>query len=283
MHFSFQHPVADDVGYEIVEALADADFAVVDADSKPAVKGVLLSGLLTRAVFVGAAAPPGAVVHVPRPIDPTRILRALAEMTAQFPAPPPERLPVLTSVVEPLIVAAHEPPVELPPPAAPAHNSAAKAAARAAARRARAASLRAEPGHAEPSRDVLVLDGDATANGSLCDLLSLFGFEAHPAHDIAQAAAALTVRTYGAFFLDIALGDAGRGLALLQAIRDLPVPEGHPAPAVLLLATELHPSDRVRAALAGIDTPLIKPLSRGVVARALEGCGVTLPADARRH
>ena len=45
MHFSFQHSDSpQDTGYDVVEALGDADFAVVDADSKPAVKGVALLG-----------------------------------------------------------------------------------------------------------------------------------------------------------------------------------------------------------------------------------------------
>jgi hypothetical protein len=48
------------------------------------------------------------------------------------------------------------------------------------------------------------------------------------------------------------------------------------------VTTELHPADRVRAALAGISSPLIKPVTRGEVARALEACDVVLPADARR-
>jgi DNA-binding response OmpR family regulator len=69
---------------------------------------------------------------------------------------------------------------------------------------------------------------------------------------------------------------------LLQTIHDLPRLVGHAAPAVLIVTKELQPADRVRAALAGIDSPLIKPVTRGDVARALEACYVTLPADARR-
>jgi len=52
---------------------------------------------------------------------------------------------------------------------------------------------------------------------------------------------------------------------------------------VLMVKAHLDPTDRVRAALAGLGEPLIKPLGRGAVARALEGAGVVLPADARRH
>jgi CheY-like chemotaxis protein len=57
---------------------------------------------------------------------------------------------------------------------------------------------------------------------------------------------------------------------------------GHPTPAVLIVTAELQPADRVRAALAGINSPLIKPVTRGDVARALEASDVLLPADARR-
>jgi hypothetical protein len=38
----------------------------------------------------------------------------------------------------------------------------------------------------------------------------------------------------------------------------------------------------VNAALAGVGTPLVKPVSRGDAARTLEGFGVILPSDARR-
>jgi hypothetical protein len=75
MEFSFQYRTAPgDAMLEVVDALADADFAIVDADAAPAVKGVTLSGKVGSAVFVGATAPPGAAKHLPRPIDPGRIL-----------------------------------------------------------------------------------------------------------------------------------------------------------------------------------------------------------------
>ena len=296
MHFSFQHPAsARAIGYDVVDALADADFSVVDADSKPAVKGVVLSGRVPHAVFVGAVAPEGARLHVPRPIDPTRILRLLDELATLFPRirtsgpsvrlePPPGEhpLPTLDDVVaEP--GAAIPPAAAVPAPAAH-HDSPAKTAARAAARRARLASKPADPAAAEPLRDVMVLDGDEAAAAPLCTVLERFGFNAYAVRSIAQAGELLAKRQFAAFFLDIALDDAGHGesLALLERIRELPVPEGHPAPAVLMVAAQLHPSDRVRAALAGLPAPLMKPLSRGDVARALEGFGVPLPSDARR-
>ncbi len=310
LHFSFQNPAAtDEIPYEVVEALADADFAVVDADSSPAVKGVVLSGRLPHAVFVGSAAPSGAGAHVGRPIDPTRIRRVLDELAARHaeprarlePPPPDSVLPTLDDevIVRPPFEASvwpHLPtadtvltepaPVASPEAGAPSVTQAladakhaAKVAARAAARR-RLAGDGTEHRAAEPLRDVLVFDRDEPAGMQLCDLLERFGFDAMWVHAIAQANEQLGRRPFAAFFLDIALD--GEGLALVQRIHELPPQEGHPAPAVLLVSAHLNPADRVRAALAGIKAPLTKPVSRGDVARALESCGVTLPADARR-
>ncbi len=296
MHFSFLHPTGfRESEYDVVDALSDADFAVVDADSKPAVKGVLQSGRIAQTVFVGAAAPVGAASHLQRPIDPTRILRTLDELTARHAAgvgtgsgsePPAQtrafELPTLDDVVA-LPQAAIEAAALIPPAVSGTSTpqNAAKAAARAKARRARLASDRQQPGQAEPPTDVLVLDSDTVSNTLLCALLERFGFQAHAVATIAQANAQLATRPFAAVFLDMALDDAG--VALLQQIRALPAPWPHPRPAVLIVSGKLDPADRVRAALAGLSEPLIKPLGRGDVARALEGNGVVLPADARRH
>jgi CheY-like chemotaxis protein len=304
MHFSFQHPaVSSDSRYEVVETLAEADLAVVDADSSVAVRSIVSSGRTAQAVFIGVEAPPGAARHLPRPIDTNRILRALDELTGRSVkrAPPKSRIPAAVwdlptlddVVVEPVPEcdpeaatepAALAPDADLAPPAEPAaprpptHNEA-KAAARAAARRARRAST-GEPGDLAPLRDVLVLDADVEANARLCGLLERFGFHAHPVATLEEAFDALTARPLAAMFLDMPLDDDG--MDLLQAIRDLPPPAGRRAAVAFIVAAQLDPADRVRAALAGVGEPLIKPLQRGVVARALENNLVTLPADARR-
>jgi two-component system, cell cycle response regulator len=289
MHFSFLHPTGfSESAYDVVDALSDADFAVVDADSKPAVKGVLQSGRIAQAVFVGAAAPAGAGSHLQRPIDPNRILRTLDALTARrvtpsAPAPTqPGELPTLDDVVvlpqAPIEAAAMMPPVM---PGSPSPHSAAKAAARAKARRARLAGDTVSAQQAEPLRDVLVLDADTVSNTLLCALLERFGFQAHAVATQAQVSAQLAARPFAAVFLDMPLDDVG--VALLQQIRALPAPWPHAGPAVLLVSARVDPAGRVRAALAGLGEPLVKPLGRGDVARALESRGVTLPADARRH
>ncbi|MEP7100794.1 MAG: hypothetical protein ABI781_09810 [Burkholderiales bacterium] len=295
MHFSFLHPAGfSESAYDVVDALSDADFAVVDADSKPAVKGVVQSGRIAQAVFVGAAAPQGAAWHLQRPIDPTRILRTLDELTASHAAPDAETIPGALVLTRPIelptlddVVVLPQAPIEaaamIPPsmPGSPSPQSAAKAAARAKARRARLASDRATPDQVEPLRDVLVLDPDTVSNTLLCALLERFGFQAHAVGTLAQVEMQLAARPLAAIFLDMPLDDAG--VALLQQIRALPAPWPHAGPTVLLVSARLDPASRVRAALAGLTEPLIKPLGRGDVARALESSGVTLPADARRH
>ena len=289
MHFSFLHPTGfHESAYDVVDALSDADFAVVDADSKPAVRGVVQSGRIAQAVFVGTEAPRGAAWHLQRPIDPTRILRTLDELTtrhshgAATTQPGDLReLPTLHDIVA-LPQAAIEAAAVMPPAAgAPPAHSAAKAAARAKARRARLASDSTDSAAAEPLRDALVLDADAVANTVLCALLERFGFQAHSVASIAQAEDRLAQRPFAAVFLDVALDDAG--VALLQQIRALPAPWPHAKPAVLMVSARADPANRVRAALAGLSEPLTKPLGRGDVARALESAGVVLPADARRH
>jgi CheY-like chemotaxis protein len=324
MQFSFLHPTGfHESEYDIVDALEEADFAVVDADSQPAVKAIVQSGRLPQAVFVGASAPEGAAWHLKRPIDTSRILRTLDELTSSQTVPaafrdvPMERVfPTLDDVVDepapdplappdiwvdipteaaPTPAPTSPPPVPRPalasepaPAAGPgvdaaarrALQSLAKAAARAAARRARQASAQAAAGAVEPLRDVLVMDADRIANTLLCALLERFGFEARSVYTVAQADAELLKRAYAAVFLDIALDEVG--VDLLQRIRALPQPTPHPSTAVVMVTAHMDPAERVRAALAGVTAPLVKPLGRGDVARALESVGVVLPSDARR-
>ncbi len=382
MRFSFEHPPeSTGPGYEIVDAVIDADFAVVDADSKPAVKGIVLAGYANRAVFIGSSAPAGAAAHIARPIDTNRILRALYELvprgqaagrrpppapvpdpartpvepaTPRSPGPPAAALaaartrraglpepPVVSDAFEPPIV--HDvlepaqlprsraenpaqmpsrfdlraapferrprrayPPAEAPvsrpkPPPGPSGSpapaaserpapaaarraddlNAAKAAARAKARRARFAQSSADG--AAPLRDVLVLGDDGAASARLCGLLDRFGFAPVALTTLRQAAQLLHNRppVWAAVFLDVPLDDAG--VALLRELRALPRPEAQPPLALWLVADRVEPAHRVRIALAGLPEPLLKPLERGDVARALERSGVPFPADARRH
>lgn len=162
----------------------------------------------------------------------------------------------------------------------PDRRTVAKALARQAARRARLASLMAEAS-GPPPVDVLVLDQDDATRGELKALLARFGFHVHEALDLGQAERLSRVGPFAAAFLDIRLDEAddGSGIELCQRLHGS-TSGGTP---VVLMSRRVRPADRVRAALARSDMLLAKPLSRGDVARALESCGVALPADERRR
>jgi CheY-like chemotaxis protein len=174
---------------------------------------------------------------------------------------------------------------EMPAKAAPARDEPdqrlmAKSMARQAARRARMASSSA--GNQPPaSTDVLLLDPDETSRQSLAALLDRFGFRVHEAGDIEHATRMAHSRVFAAAFLDIALDNTGHGAgaALCECLQQR---RPGSATAVVLMASQVRPADRVRAALARSDLLLVKPLTRGDVARALESCSVVLPVDERR-
>lgn len=312
MKFSFQHSDVQSTGYDVTGLLNDADFAVVDADSKAAIDRVVSAGRTGSAVFVGTHAPAGAAVHLRRPIDPTRILKALGQLVARHVAPvldhvgrddrgrgddedttPSARVSANAAVARTAASASQQ---AAPEVAASAGHKAgpvgeknvdlsrrdAKAAKRGAVRRARLSRSEDTPGAgvAMP-QDVLVLDADPSTSAQLHDLLDRFGFGVVVVCSVEEARRESTGRVFVAHFLDIAL-DSADALDLLVSIRAQAMQKKRAEPEVFMVASQLEPADRVRAALAGIGTPLLKPVTRGDLARALEGRGVSLPADARR-
>jgi hypothetical protein len=50
---------------------------------------------------------------------------------------------------------------------------------------------------------------------------------------------------------------------------------------LVLASAALQPMDRVRAELAGCDETIVKPVTRGSVAGALDKRGIALPVDPR--
>jgi CheY-like chemotaxis protein len=75
--YCFRHAAARAPGYVQVESIADADFIVADANH-PVVAGVSVGAeRMDDTLFIGDMPPPDAGMHLPRPIDPERILRTL--------------------------------------------------------------------------------------------------------------------------------------------------------------------------------------------------------------
>lgn len=166
-------------------------------------------------------------------------------------------------------------------PLSAADRAAAKAAAR---RRSRLARL-AQSGSAQQQtlRDVLVLD-PRREHDALAAQLGAFGFAVHAATNSADALALLARMPLAAVFLDVAPAsdDDLDGLELCMEIKHRPVESAGAVPPVFLLANRDSAAGRVRAKLAGCDALLIRPVTRGDAARALEACDVALPSDERR-
>jgi CheY-like chemotaxis protein len=176
-------------------------------------------------------------------------------------------------------------PTVQPAQAMPVDRAERKAAIRAAVRRAQLSNAAPLPVAATMAADVLVLDSDELARDELCALLAKFGFNPYPADRVAQASMLVDKRLFAAAFLEVAFdgSDHGVGVELCQRVKQSTSRLTGRSPAVFVLAARPRPVDRVRASLAGCDAFVTKPPTRGTVARALEACGLPLPADPRRH
>lgn len=171
------------------------------------------------------------------------------------------------------------PPVELSPEAMAAREAmdAKRAARRASVRRSRLRAL--HHSSSDLVSEVLVVDRNDIDRGVLCGLLQAFGFVTHSLADPGLAVHLLQAHAFVAVFTDIALdaSDGGDGIDLARAVKQMPQPG-----LLVLVSQPLSAIDRVRAELAGFDDVLAKPVTRGNVARVLDGHGIALPADARR-
>jgi CheY-like chemotaxis protein len=157
-----------------------------------------------------------------------------------------------------------------------------KAERRAAVRRTRLRGKKA----ADPElalTDVLVCDAHEGEREAMCSLLRGFGFHVYAVNRAEDALPLLVSRRFVAAFVDIALdeSDGGAGVQLCQKWHELDQRRGVHSLLVLASAA-LQPMERVRAQMAGCDKILVKPVTRGSLAGALDSHGVALPADPRK-
>jgi CheY-like chemotaxis protein len=195
--------------------------------------------------------------------------QAIEELVISDPEPRP-------AVIFPEIEA---PTSEGPRKAAPPDK---KAERRAAVRRTRLRGRKA----ADPelvTTDVLVCDAHEGERETLRSLLRGFGFHVYAVNRAEDALPLLVSRRFVAAFVDIALdeSDGGAGIQLCQKWHELDQRRG--VHSLLVLASgALQPMERVRAQMAGCDKILVKPVTRGSLAGALDSHGVALPADPRK-
>jgi len=191
-------------------------------------------------------------------------------------AVPPRRAPPAPSAPMPVAAAVQDSP----------ERAQRKAAIRAAVRRAQLSNASPVAPAAMKAADVLVLDQDDGTRNTLCALLTKFGFTAHAVSHTAQAAELLQAHPIVAACLDIPFdgSDKGAGVELCRLVHQSISPLTGRSPAIfMLLAARPRAVDRVRASLAGCDAFVAKPPTRGGLARAMESCGLAIPADPRRH
>ena len=211
--------------YERAADLAGADFVIADADQPAAVAAVSAAGRLADTVFVGARAPAGAAAHLPRPIEPTRIVRELdllLEHRLALLDEPPQADWVASDVAT--------------------FDVAAVAGGRVA-------------------KDVLVVDDSRIALKFLQVRLMRLGYRVHLARNSTQALDRMTTHSFALAFIDIALGPDSPmdGLQLCQFMKQT-VRQSAGGPRIVLITGQAAAAERVRTSLAGSDAYLAKPL-----------------------
>ena len=111
------------------------------------------------------------------------------------------------------------------------------------------------------SMRVLVVDDNVDAADSTAMLLSLDGFDAHSVHSAQAALDAVAFLKPDVVLLDIGLPEMD-GYDVARRLRELPVGT---TPAIIALTGYGQPADRVRAASAGFDEFLVKPVEPDVL------------------
>ena len=212
--------------YERAADLGEADFVLADADQPAAIAAVTAAGRLADTVFIGARAPAGAAAHLPRPIEPTRIVRELDLLLEQ-------RLALLDE----------------PPQADWVASDSGRFDAAATAASGRAV------------KDVLVVDDSRIALKFLQVRLMRLGYRVHLARNSTQALDRMTVHSFALAFIDIALGADSPmdGLQLCQFMKQT-ARQSAGGPRIVLVTGQATPAERVRTSLAGSDAYLAKPL-----------------------
>ncbi|MCR5884384.1 response regulator [Rhizobacter sp. J219] len=201
----------------------ESDFVIADADSPAALNAVNDAHRVQDTIFIGAYAPAGAAAHLPRPIEPNRILRELDLLLearlALLDEPPPTDWVVSS-------------PDDL------------------------------QGGDGLPALDVLVLDDSRIALKFLQARLQGLGYRVHAVQTADEAMALLATQPFSLVFVDIDLGGDGTldGLGVCQHLKQRREHPGGLAPKVVVVTGSTSSSDRVRGDLAGCDAYLTKPL-----------------------
>ncbi len=251
--------------YLPVDAIAQAELIVVDADHGMALADVVRAGRLEDAVFIAAQVEDEGPGWLARPLDPGLLFRELDRLVAQRTGAPVRANPGFDSSAD---------------TATPSATGHAKTDAKTSAKTSPTAAQHAStPPLAARSR-ALVVDDSEIAAIFLETFLRRYGMDIDKAAHSGKAIELLSQRAYDVVFLDIELGRGSDldGLALCQHIKRLHRHVGSSAaPLVVMVSAHHSEVDRARGALAGCDAYLAKPLDDDLMHRLLLQHGVLAP------
>lgn len=233
------------VCYELSPLLNEADVLIANAHDAPSVQLVVATERLAATLFVGSAAPPGAVACISRPIDIHSLLSELDFLVAASRGLAAARLQA---------VAASKWKGD------ERRSQVARAAAEAAA-------VAAPQG---PAPTALLVDDSEIALRYLETRLQRWGLVMDRALSSGRAIELMAQRHYNFVFLDVELGATSHldGLALCQHIKRQQR-RAAIASVVFLVSAHANEIDRVRGNLAGCDAYLSKPLDEVALRRLL--------------
>ena len=242
--------------YRQTELIADADFLVADTDHTGTLDAVLGADRVADTVFIGSLAPEGALAWMMRPIDPLQVFRELdaAVSLRGKRAPEPLIRPRSAPPGRPSVESAQKvvPASPEPPPSRRADDN------------------------TEPLSTLLV-DGNESGLRALESQLKGMGLRTEAAPNSQRALELLAQTTFDLVFLEVELGPQSEldGLALCQLIKRTRL-HGQSRPLLVVASQQYSATDRVRAAFAGCDAHLAKPLDEATLRRTLRKLGVRL-------
>ncbi len=254
--------------YRQTKSIAEADFLVADTDHAGTLDAVLGADRVGDTVFIGSLAPDGALAWMMRPIDPLQVFRELdgavqlRRARAAEPMPRPMSMPSMSAD---RAASAAEPPVS----AAPAPTEAAEPPP----------SRRADD-EAQPL-SVLLVDGNDSSLRELEALVRSLGLRTETAPNSQVALGLLAQASFDLVLLDVDLGPQSEldGLSLCQLLKRSRS-RAQPGPLLVVASEQCSATDRARAAFAGGDALLAKPLDEGTLRRALRKLGLRLAGSA---
>ena len=240
--------------YALAQRLDEGDLIVADASHPPSVQLVMATERLPVTLFVGAAAPAGAVACISRPIDTAHLLRELDFL------------------------------VRLPKGLAAARLQAAAGARWKGEhdRRRQGQPAPSEPPLPEPpAATALLVDDSELALRFLETRLQRWGLLMDRALNSGRAIELLSKRNYDFVFLDLELGTGSQldGLALCQHIKRHQDAASALTSSVFMVSAHHSEIDRVRGTLAGCDGYLGKPLDDAALQRLMVHHGLRLRAQ----